>query len=230
MTALETQPAFDRFLFRGAGDVATIDTGRARIERRSLGAIDIPDGLVYACDPGVPVDDQPLAQRLAPGNYEVVLFVAVRTDFDLKNSTAERNAAAALVCSSETPERWEPASRHSVPADATAYAVDSGTGCFMGSRATQPIFEADEASGNAIMEALKEAPGAIVAFKGEAAVAVFTSGCGDGVYETWLGRDARGEVSMILTDFEILESADYVAAARAKWAIRAARKWWQFWR
>jgi hypothetical protein len=230
MTALDNQPAFDRFLFRGSGDVATIDTGRARIERRSLGAIDIPDGRVYACDPGVPVDDQPLAQRLAPGSYEVVLFVAVRTDSDLHNSTAERNAAAALVCSSGTPERWEPASRQGVPADATAYAVDSGAGCFMGTRATQPIFEADAASGNAIMEALKEASGAIVALKGEAAAAVFTSGCGDGVYDTWLGRDARGEVSMILTDFGILESADYVAATRAKWAMRAAKKWWQFWR
>lgn len=230
MTAPENQPTFDRFLFRGATDVATIDTGRASIEKRLLGVIDIPDGRVYACDPGVPVDDQPFAELLAPGSYEIVLFVAVRMESDLPNSTAERNVAAALVCSGETPESWQPASRQGLPTESTAYAVDSGTGCFMGSRATQPIFEADEACGNAILGALKEASGAIVTLKGEAAIAVFTSGCGDGVYDTWLGRDARGADSMILTDFGILESADHVAAVRAKWAAHDAKKWWQFWR
>jgi hypothetical protein len=67
----------------------------------------------------------------------------------------------------------------------------------MGSRAAQPSCEADKATSKAIMKALSEASGASVALQGGVAIAVFTTGYGDRSYDTWLGRDARGEIAMI---------------------------------
>jgi hypothetical protein len=224
------EPEFEPFLFGGADDVATVDTGPARIERRSLGFVDLPDGKLFACDPLVPLDQEPLSHRLDPGSYEVVLFVAVALERDGTAPHRERNVAAALVCSQTEPVAWQPASRDGGQADATAYGVDSGTGCFMGSRASKAIFESDEAVGNEIIAALEQTSGALVTVHGAAAVAVFRSGIGDGAYHTWWGRDANGSPALILTDFGGLASRSHVAAVRDEWAARAAKKWWEFWK
>ncbi len=228
-TALSMRtPAFEPFLF-GEEPPAAVGMDEVQLERRSLGCVDIPDGRVHACDPLVPMDTTPLAQRLAPGQYEVVLFVVNGRDHGVADVRTERNAAAALVCSSERPVRWELAAREGGPPDAAAYGVDSGTGGFMGSRAIEQLVDGEEL-GLAIMSALKGTSGAIVSMADGVSVAAFGSGIGDGTYDTWLGRDARGELAMILTDFDMLNSEEYVASVHAAWAERKARKWWQFWR
>ena len=222
-------PEFDRFLFREAADVATIEIGPARIERRSVGRVEFPDGRVYACDPLVPMDTLPLALRLEPGSYEIVVFVAVSADSTSARSGNERNAAAAIICSDAAPVSWQLAAREGGPSDAAAYGVDAGTGAFMGTNAINPIVESG-AIADRILEELQHRSSAVVDIPGGANVAVFTSGMGDGVYDTWIGRDVNERPCMILTDFDILDSADYVAAVRIRQAERAQKKWWEFWK
>jgi hypothetical protein len=221
-------PEFASFLF-GEQRPAAVGMDGVQLERCSLGRVDIPDGRVYACDPLVPMDTAPLAVQLAPGQYEVVLFVLLGTEHGTAAVKTERNGAAALVCSSEIPVRWELASREGGPSDAAAYGVDSGTGGFMGSRAIEQLVDGDDL-GLAVMAALKDTLGAIVLTADGISVAAFGSGIGDGTYDTWLGRDARGEPAVILTDFEMLRSEEYVSRVHAEWAARKARKWWRFWR
>ena len=99
----------------------------------------------------------------------------------------------------------------------------------MGSRAIEQLVDGDDL-GLAVMAALKDTLGAIVLTADGISVAAFGSGIGDGTYDTWLGRDARGEPAVILTDFEMLRSEEYVSRVHAEWAARKARKWWRFWR
>jgi hypothetical protein len=222
------KPEFEQFLFRGA-QVASVGMDQVELEKRSLGTVDVPDGRVYACDPLVPMDSNPLTQRLVPGQYEVILFVAVGRQHGT-DTKMECNAAAALLCSRENPEHWALAAREGGPPDAAAYGVDSGTGGFMGSGAIELLVEGDDALAQVIIQALAKASGAVVTIDQGCSVAAFTSGIGDGTYDTWLGRDARGDAAIILTDFAVLNSEDYVAEAHANWAAHKAKKWWQFWK
>ncbi|MFZ5891781.1 MAG: DUF4241 domain-containing protein [Myxococcota bacterium] len=222
-------PQFDAVLFRG-GTASAVGMDGIAVERRSLGFIDVADGRVYACDPLVPMDSAPLSHRLEPGRYEVVLFVLVGTRHGAAGERMECNAAAAIVCSSAKPEQWKLAAREGGAPDDAAYGVDSGTGGFMGSRAIELLLEADETAAQLIISALEQTSGAIVTVADGAAAAAFTSGVGDGVYDTWLGLGSRDEVAMILTDFDVLKSEEYVAEVHVKWAARKSKKWWQFWK
>ena len=226
--AADPKPDFERFLFRGA-EAAAVGMDHLVIEQRALGVIDLPDGRVHACDPLVPMDTSPLAERLPPGQYEVLLFVAVGKQHGT-DTLMECNVAAALVCSREAAQNWELAAREGDAPDAAAYAVDSGIGSFLGNHALQLLLGGDEEPGHTVMRGLDQRAGAIVQLGEGCAIAAFGTGTGDGVFDTWLGRDARGKPAIILTDFAVLESDEYVAAVHAKWAANAARKWWQFWK
>jgi Protein of unknown function (DUF4241) len=228
-TALSVRtPEFESFLF-GVRRPAAVGMDGVQLERCSLGRVDIPDGRVYACDPLAPMDTRPLAQRLSPGQYEVVLFVLVGTEHGAADAKTERNVAVAVICSGETAVSWELASREGGPSDAAAYGVDSGTGGFMGSRAIEQLVEG-EVLGLAVKGALDGTLGAVVSIADGVSVAAVHSGMGDGTYDTWLGRDAQGQAAVILTDFDVLKSEEYVSRVHAEWAARKARKWWQLWR
>jgi hypothetical protein len=222
-------PDCDRFLFRGALDAATVESGPVRIERRALGRIELPDGRIFACDPLVPMETASLALRLAPGSYEVVVFTAVGSEQERETPARQRTAAAAIICGTANPVTWELAAREGGAPDAAAYGVDSGTGAFLGSDAIDAIVESGPAA-DAILEELKGCRNAVIAIPGGAVVAVFESGDGDGVYNTWVGRDQLGQPCMVLTDFEILDTSDHVAAVKTHQAERAAKKWWEFWK
>ncbi|MGC4094990.1 MAG: DUF4241 domain-containing protein [Polyangiaceae bacterium] len=226
---MKLNPDFARYLFGGV-PLASVGMEGVRIERRALSTVELPDGRVHACDPLVPVDVAPLAQRLPSGDYQVVLFVIVGTRHAEPNTKMECNAAAALLCGERAPLSWELASREGGAPDAAAYGVDAGTGCFMGSRALELLVDADDSSGQRIMKALESASGAIVSLDNGSRVAVFSTGIGDGIYNTWLGRDEAGEPAMLLTDFATLDSESYVSAVHAEWAARKAKKWWQVWK
>jgi hypothetical protein len=226
--AADREPDFERFLFHGA-KAAAPGMDHVFVEPRALGVIDLPDGRIYACDPLVPMDTSPLAESLAPGQYEVLLFVAVGKQHGTE-AEMECNAAAALVCSREAVQRWELAAREGGAPDAADYAVDSGTGSFFGSRALQLLLEGNDEPGHGIMRALAQKTGAIVDIGDGGTIAAFATGTGDGTFATWLGRDARRRPVMILTDFAVLASEEYVAAVHAQWAASEARRWWQFWK
>jgi hypothetical protein len=167
--------------------------------------------------------------RLAPGSYEVMVFTAVASEEERGTPASERTTAAAIICGTANPVSWELAAREGGAPDAAAYGVDSGTGAFLGSDAIEAIVESGPAA-DAILEELKGCRNAVIALPGGAVVAVFESGNGDGVYNTWIGRDQLGQPCMVLTDFEILDTSDHVAAVKTHQAERAAKKWWEFWK
>jgi len=222
-------PEFEPFLFGGKRPAA-VGMDDVQLETRAVGLVDLPDGRVYACDPLVPMDSQPLAHRLQCGRYLVVLFVVTGTEHGRPEARTECNAAAALLCSDKTPVRWELAAREGGPSNGAAYGVDSGTGGFMGHLAIEEALNGDDPLGQAIMSALRDASGAVVSIADGVSAAAFRSGIGDGTYETWLGHDAQGQLAIILTDFQVVDSEDYVSRVHAQWAVRNAQKWWQFWR
>jgi hypothetical protein len=222
------EPNFVQFLFQNTKPAA-LGMADVVLERRALGEVQFADGRVYACDPLVPMDTMPLAYRLVPGSYEIVLFVLAGVRRMAPAEHVEENAAAALICGAKPPVRWQLASREGGSPDAAAYGVDSGTGCFMGSGAVELVLDGQKDTGQSIMHALGGVIGAIVNLEGES-VAVFQSGIGDGIYDTWLGYDSDGEVVMILTDFQVVESEEHVASVHAGWDARTQKKWWEFWK
>src|SRR5262249_54017346 len=118
--------------------------------------------------------------------------------------------------------------------DTGPYGVDSGTGCLMGSSAAKRLFVDDQARAT-VFDRLKEvgnvvAWGSTVTFEDGATVAAFSTGMGDGIYDSWWGYDANDKVSMLVTDFDVLMSAAEVSEVHAQWAKRATKRWWELWK
>jgi hypothetical protein len=226
------RPDFGRLLESGV-EIETI-YGVADLERRVLGSVRLPDGLVFACDPQAPGDRSAFMRELPPGDHEAVAFVArVRG----KTIDPEYVVAAALVGKHGVPARWEPAARRSAAPPpgapigtlmmqtASEYDVDSGIGCLMGTIAAQQIFAEDGTAEEPIMSALDRDPrGAVVELRDAANMAVFRTGDGDGTYVSWWGLDEDGTPMIVLTDFGLLPAMT-VAPPEAP-----SRKWWQFWK
>lgn len=223
------QPDFVRFLFQGA-QVGSIGMKNVSLERRSLGMLDLPDGRLFACDPLVPVDCAALEHRLAPGPYEVVLFVLSGIGHGTAEGPVECNAAAALLCSDAAPVEWQLAPRGGGALDAAAYGVDSGTGSFLSHDALSRLTEDQGVDGQLIIDALAASPGSVVVLSNQASAAVFCTGIGDGIYDTWLGLDLEGRPAIILTDFQVLDSPEEVDSVHAQWKQKQMKKWWQFWK
>lgn len=205
--------------------------GFAIVERVGLGAVPIPDGRVFACDPIAPMDRQPFERTLAPGDHEAVAFVARPRNASAVSSWV---VATALVVNDRPVVRWEIATRrfegpygaagegHPPNADG-AYGVDSGTGCLMGSAAASMIFRDDDSAQAEIMDVFDRGDLAdVVTLADGERLAVFQSGWGDGAYVSWWGLDAQGEPAMLVTDFCLHAIAVLPAPA--------PRRWWEFWR
>jgi hypothetical protein len=225
-------PNVDALLAPGS-EIVTILTGRARVRHRSMGHVDLPDGRVFACDPLVPIDLRAFAQRVDPGAYEAFLILAERdsaADSEIGLDT-ERILAAALYFSDRAVLRWERARHEDDGEESGAYGVDSGTGCFMGCLAARLLRDpnAVDAFAPILAQAERETDGVVRLSEG-ATVAVFTSGAGDGIYDSWWGYSTDGAPAVVLTDFGLLCTQQEADEAHARWARRAARKWWQFWR
>jgi len=117
------------------------------------------------------------------------------------------------------------------------YPVDSGTGGFM-----------DEVAARRLATAYESGPGAAEAMLAElertythtwswadipldartgANAVVFSTGVGDGMYPSYVGRDGTGRPVRLLTDFNLV--APLPPDADAELAKRP-RPWWEFWR
>jgi hypothetical protein len=175
--------------------VPTVYGGSGTVRLRRAGRVELPDGAVVACDPFVGPDDPPLARRVAPGTYGVELRV-LELDGD------ERVAAAVLVLADSRPERWE-------PAGPSGYPVDSATGCFAAPGALAELARALGEDDDPLTAALEATyrhtwSWAELALPGGGVVA-FSSGDGDGIYESWWGF-ADDLPVCLLTDFALVEA------------------------
>lgn len=212
-------------LYDGLTSGAVVDHGRAGpshwpVTLLELGTIPLDDGSLIACDPYVAgPDEEPFSRRLTPGDHDVILAAATMA------SDHRRNVATLLTGTLRTIRRWElglQADQRLADLEGDeeffGYPVDAGTGCFAsptafrmtstvlaedGGRLEDPLSEAlEDSSHDAVVG--QAAPGA-------PAVAVFSSGWGDGAYPTWFGIDGDDEVSIVVTDFLVNSEAPPVA-------------------
>jgi len=177
-----------------------------------LGELTLPTGRVCACDPLLDFEVPPFVFAVTPGNYPARLYLA-------NIDTDERVAYAALWFSSSDVVSWEPAllegqdPRELKPGEFFGYGVDSGTGCFQTPEALALLntrMEREHDYSEQIIVAMQDTyidtrswariqpePSHSLSFL------VFSTGFGDGFYETYLGRDASGSPVCLVTDFDV---------------------------
>lgn len=198
------------------------------------GELPVPGGRVCACDPLVDFDALPFAFVCAPGSYPVRLYLA-------RIGSDERIAYAALWFSSMEVVSWESAvpewqdPKALRPGEIFGYGVDSGTGCFQTPESLALLnarIDREPEYFEEIIAAMDETyvhtrswariqpePSRALSFL------VFSSGYGDGYYESYLGRDASGAPVCLVTDFGVvdIEAPDVAPSTRSP-------TWWEFWR
>lgn len=190
----------------------------ATIELVDLGELTLPTGRLAACDPMVLWELEPFTVALPTGSHPVRLSVALLDSVhgQAQPSAHRRVAAAQVVVGQDPAASWEMAvTAGQDPATLTGdlyfgYGVDAATGAFIdasGSKALDRINDADSERDleDALASAATGALGVNVTDDESGLnVVAFPSGWGDGVYPTWIGRSATGEVVSVVTDFHVL--------------------------
>ncbi len=178
--------------------------------------INLPTGQVAACDPFVELgeDVPPFAVCVEPGQYRVVLSIIETTDpgAPAPQQLSGSVAAAMLQISEEPAVSWELALCDGQDGEFGdeeffGYGVDSGTGCFADAAGTIPLGDLIEGDGGELAQALGDLQPQPIALSLEDSgygIVAFTSGFGDGMYPTWIGRTATGDVSSFVTEFFIV--------------------------
>ncbi|MEU7292804.1 DUF4241 domain-containing protein [Streptomyces exfoliatus] len=202
-----TPPDYAHWFTPGAV-VPTEDRKDVTFGVREVGELELPTGRLVACDPIVHLCDdderpEPFTVTVPPGRYRVQTAEASFT-YPYDHTV---NAAARLVIRDTPVARWEPAvvpGEDAPEDDYFGYGVDAGAGCFLDTVAHHSFPGTDDESG-VVWDGLDNSPSFPTAFVAEGEnghnIAVFTSGWGDGLYATWIGRDAEGEVVCFVTDF-----------------------------
>ena len=182
---------------------------RLPVEVEVIGELSVEDGLVvsdpFSMGAGLPVIRQPLIGS----PYQVAVAKAM---FD----TGSLVAAALLFSSSGQVARWEMATwedgepRSFEGDEYQGIAVSSTSVCFVSlsaARVIGPILAADNGQledpvSRVMFTGLPDSPDAalIEVRAGTPPIAVFRAGWGDGIYPTWLGLDAHGQVAVALLD------------------------------
>lgn len=213
------------YLTQLLSDTAELTThdGPSRLECRVMGSLELPTGRIVACDPLLGADDLTLGRTVPPGAYPVGVSDITLPDGD------ERIAAAWLRFGATTPVRWEPATWSTRPkAKNPAYAVDSGMGAFYSAEASTALASALDSGFDDQVYAALESGGtdtALLPVPGVDGLNVAIFSTGDGIYGSYWGFDAAGEVTCLITDFDVLGLPDADPAASS-----AERKpWWKVW-
>jgi hypothetical protein len=198
----------------------------ARIRVLPAAELSLPSGRVVAMEPfmagGQDEEDVAFTERVKPGTYPVLL-----SEVELIDGTGRlidrRTAAARLVIRDEPTARWELAvtpgqDLASLDDDSYyGYPVDGGTGSFLDAT-TYRALDADEEFADRVINTLYAEPDLpaedglrdrkplVMAVEDDpTAVVVFSTGWGDGVYATWIGRTESDEVACFLTHFVDLD-------------------------
>lgn len=237
------QPDLDRLLTPGATYLDP--TAEYRIEPHRLDDVVLPTGEVVACDPLVFAETEPFAERVAPGRYPLVVWVAVLFKDGVESQ--RRNAALQLVVRDEPVARWELALQDGQDVgelgeqEFFGFGVDAGCGVLADRVATAEIqgWEYDRVDEVFIPAdyPLAPVPGLVSAVVDEptgANLVLVTSGWGDGVYPTFIGRTAHGEVGCFVIDFAVVPQQDPPAERPTDPADDGAagpsaaprRRWW----
>lgn len=178
------------------------------------GMLVLPSGRLVASDAFI-LDASPFTLDVPAGRHAVSIL---RSDF----ADGDRRIAAAMVrFAIGDPVRWElavvPGQDRAVlgPDEIIGYGVDSGTGAFTGPEVVAEL--KDETRYATFSDALLTAMSGtaapdpqtatiVVDRTSQANVVAFASGFGDGTYASYGGFDRDGHVTVVLTDFGILDA------------------------
>lgn len=195
----ERSPDWDVLLVGGVR--FTNEFGSFTLHLTNIADITIASGKVVACD-GFVFDSHPLKAEFPTGKFPVCLAVAQFTN-------DQRVACATVRFGTNPAVRWE---------FCGSYGVDSGTGCYMDVQAAKLLEKRMEREPNYFMKLIPELEKQQVntwswlnlrleEASGLNAV-LFSSGVGDGGYNCFVGYDAAGKLTKLVTDFSILSPGD----------------------
>lgn len=200
----------------------------------SIGELYLPTGKIIAGDPFFISDHKPFKQKVAPGNYPVKLLIHTieenhhRVAFSkiMFSNNPTENWTLAL-----TEDITDEKIKNLRPGEFFGFGVDAGLGCFTDFE-TNRLFNTtmnkyfqDNPDGNYYDDLLAEE---FKIFSGHHPlsrdlgdwnnhfpqkgdthnVIMFASGWGDGLYATYWGTDANGQVSELIIDFMVVTSPE----------------------
>lgn len=180
------------------------------LTHRLIGDLLLPTGRLVACDPFVCPENEPFSLTLPKGAFPVILSVA-------QIATDQRVAFATIRFRQGSPVKWDIMTIGSQDISTLkedeffGYPVDAGTGCFMdrsaGCALDDLMGEEDDFYETMIAEmdrTYRHTWSWLDMRIGDANLIAFSSGYGDGMYATYAGFDASGNVSVVVTDFGVL--------------------------
>lgn len=185
-----------------------------------IGQLIIKSGRICAADPFVSLGKvKPFTQEVPRGEFPVRLAVGDHPAGPVKDS---RVAFARLDFSSRPVIRWRMAVIEGQdvstlkPGEIFGYGVDAGTGSFYDPSADAAVGALYARNPDVWMDWQKageeNGPRLVGPYSfvlmlpmGDVNVAMFHSGWGDGVYASWFGFDADGNVAALLTDFQTID-------------------------
>ncbi|WP_184717890.1 DUF4241 domain-containing protein [Caulobacter sp.] len=203
----------------GGGFVAEADGERYPVRVVRLGELNLSSGRLMVADPfTLSGDEKALDLAIPPGRYPVDLAVADT------GKSGHRIALARLVLSDKPPVRWriavtaEQDARSLKGSEVFGYGVDAGTGAFIDGGALASLKALPSDAWEALGEQWQvrgEAQGpklgmpyqfALMETVGPGGIAMFSSGWGDGFYASWVGYDAQGRPTSVITDFGVIDA------------------------
>lgn len=189
------------------------------LQRRTVGQLPLSSGRLVVCDPLVYPESPVLADHTVPaGQYPVDLIIAGGRPalavvwFQPRTSLAVAGVHWQMA-------RWGAEDIATLADDAfLGYPVDAGLGCFMDADTQKALLmlidqHADDSTEwcDALIEHDHLNEGTMYRPWGTDAphaLAVFTSGWGDGSYPSYWALDANGTPVALVTDFMIIENGD----------------------
>jgi hypothetical protein len=208
-------PDFNK-LFEDGRRVNSADFGPVTLRLHEAGHVVLTTGRVVACDPLVAPETEAYTVALPPGRHRLVLSVA---DFD---DGDQRVAGAMLRVGDSEPAAWEMAL---LPGEDVAalgedeifgFGVDSATACLMDAAAARAVAVLQEANAESFFQLVEDEmeksyvdtwswAEVVLDEASGLNVVTYSTGLGDGLYASYFGRDASGEVCRLVTDFALFD-------------------------
>jgi hypothetical protein len=202
------------------GATFAAETLTVTVRTHDIGLLHLADGRVVVADAFAAADTAPLAQRVPPGRYSVVLSIAAYS-----NSPYEAIAAAMVRLADGEPSTWRAAPVDGQdpgtlgPDEFFGYPVDSGTAMLASPTGARLFGESNVRFGVLNVDRIKALSEQMAANApdgggwlnltldekdGTNAVLV-ESGFGDGAYGVFWGYDASGALVCLVTEFGLVD-------------------------
>lgn len=193
------------------------------VHRRSMGALSLPSGSLVACDLLEHPETEPFELQIQPGHYPVRVLIA-----ELRDEIAVAYTSVELAEQPAT--RWEVAMVHGEAVEEgraherRGFAVHSNIAGFMDEETAALLIQYNtlvpddehelwrdlRAQFKKIRKRHKGKTAAAWAELkhlsiGQGNIMAVSSGLGPGLYTTWAGYDDQGQLTRLVTDFDVLK-------------------------